>query len=214
MKNNSNSKNAKNKKVNTNAKKKNDNMNKKGFTLIELLAVIVIMAVLMITAIPAITTAIARSRRDTFATNAKKIIDAVRTGMVDNEFEDADRSICQLPGPGQYVVINLITTSNGTTTNYIEKLLERGGSSSSFGKPYTSGKVWIHNTGDVGDGSSDATDNFKYYISLIDSGKNGSGPALLEKNITRGQIKVGSAGEEKAPDGLGDTPAAICTYSE
>ena len=45
---------------------------KKVFTLIELLAVIVILAILMITAIPAVTNSIAKSRKDTFATNAKK----------------------------------------------------------------------------------------------------------------------------------------------
>lgn len=203
--------NSKNK--NVNAKKKNDN-NKKGFTLIELLAVIVIMAVLMITAIPAITTAIARSRRDTFATNAKKIIDAVRTGMVDNEFvstNSGDGSICQLPGPGQYVEVQLVKGND----NSIEKLLERGGSSSSFGKNYKSGRVWIVNKGTAAaDGSS--TDNFEYYISLVDSGNNGSGPAILEKNISRGKIKVGSAGEESkpAPTGGIGTEADICKYEE
>lgn len=203
--------NSKNK--NVNAKKKNDN-NKKGFTLIELLAVIVIMAVLMITAIPAITTAIARSRRDTFATNAKKIIDAVRTGMVDNEFvstNSGDVSICQLPGPGQYVEVQLVKGND----NSIEKLLERGGSSSSFGKNYKSGRVWIVNKGTAAeDGSS--TDNFEYYISLVDSGNNGSGPAILEKNISRGKIKVGSAGEESKPSPTGGigTVADICKYEE
>lgn len=205
--------NSKNK--NVNAKKKNDN-NKKGFTLIELLAVIVIMAVLMITAIPAITTAIARSRRDTFATNAKKIIDAVRTGMVDNEFvstNSGDGNICQLPGPGQYVEVQLVKGND----NSIEKLLERGGSSSSFGKNYKSGRVWIVNKGTAAaDDSSDSTDNFEYYISLVDSGNNGSGPAILEKNISRGKIKVGSAGEESKPTpsgGIG-TVADICKYEE
>jgi len=203
--------NSKNK--NVNAKKKNDN-NKKGFTLIELLAVIVIMAVLMITAIPAITTAIARSRRDTFATNAKKIIDAVRTGMVDNEFvstNNGESSICQLPGPGQYVEVQLVKGND----NSIEKLLERGGSSSSFGKNYKSGRVWIVNKGTAAeDGSS--TDNFEYYISLVDSGNNGSGPAILEKNISRGKIKVGSAGEESKPSPTGGigTVADICKYEE
>lgn len=212
MKNNSNSKNTRNKKVNANAKKKNDNMNKKGFTLIELLAVIVIMAVLMITAIPAITQAIARSRRDTYATNAKKIIDAVRTGMVDNEFESTSESggICQLPGPQQYVEVVLVSNSG----NDIEKLLERGGSNSSFGKQYKTGRVWIVNRGSDASGDADATDNFEYYISLVDAGQNGSGPALLEKNITRGKIKVGNAGAETAPTGIPTTKADTCKYSD
>ena len=56
-------------------------IDQKGFTLIELLAVIVILAILMITAIPAVTNSIAKSRKDTFATNAKNIINAVRTSM-------------------------------------------------------------------------------------------------------------------------------------
>ena len=64
------------------------NTNEKGFTLIELLAVIVILAILMITAIPAVTNSIAKSRKDTFATNAKNVINAVRTSMASGDVKN------------------------------------------------------------------------------------------------------------------------------
>jgi len=189
--------NSKNK--NVNAKKKNDN-NKKGFTLIELLAVIVIMAVLMITAIPAITQAIARSRRDTYATNAKKVIDSVRTAVVNEEFTE-DSATCQLPGPGDYIEIDLMECVGGSTNGVCTKetvlssMLERGGKSSPFGKNYKAGKVYIVNKGDSN------VDNYYYYISLIDDSGNGISDIVAEKDLKRSNVAISGAKTIKDLDG-------------
>jgi prepilin-type N-terminal cleavage/methylation domain-containing protein len=51
---------------------------KKGFTLIELLAVIVVLAVVLIIAVPAIGNIIERSRRNTFQSSAKGLIDSAK----------------------------------------------------------------------------------------------------------------------------------------
>ena len=133
-------------------------MNEKGFTLIELLAVIVILAILMITAIPAVTNSIAKSRKDTFATNAKNVINAVRTSMASGDVktgEAADAPECSYPAAGKAIRVEI-------TSSALEGLLERGGNKSSFGREYKTVYVVIHNVG------SNGNDKFKYYIAIQD----------------------------------------------
>lgn len=186
-------------------KKYKNKTNKKAFTLIELLAVIVILGVLMITAIPAVTKAIAKSRRDTYATNAKKIIDAVRTSVLNEEFnEGADT--CQLPGPNDYIVINLVPTTG--TESVIDNLLERGGKQSSFNKQYKEGTIWIVNEG------SETNDKYVYYITLVDSGKNGIKDAVAENSLNRSKVFIGSAAKQSATKPTAATGTAhTCTYA-
>ena len=164
-------------------KKYKNKTNKKAFTLIELLAVIVILGVLMITAIPAVTKAIAKSRRDTYVTNAKKIIDATRTSVLNEEFNEGNNNTCQLPGPGDYIVIDLVPTAGSV----IDNLLERGGKQSSFNKEYTGGTIWIVNEG------SETTDKYVYYITLVDSGKNGIKGTVAENSLNRSKVFIGNA---------------------
>lgn len=159
--------------------------NKKGFTLIELLAVIVILAILMMTAIPAVTQAIAKSRRDTFATNAKKFIDAARTDLFDGDLlvtsgSQEAGSYCQAPTNGTYVAVPITSI-----------VLERGGKTSSFGKDYKSGYVIIANT----QTDSSKQDKYKYYFVGIDKGKNGIENYIEENNINRSVVKAGNAAE-------------------
>lgn len=187
-------------------KKYKNKTNKKAFTLIELLAVIVILGVLMITAIPAVTKAIAKSRRDTYATNAKKIIDAVRTSVLNEEFnEGADT--CQLPGPGDYIVIDLVPS----TGSVIDNLLERGGKQSSFNKQYNGGTIWIVNEG------SETNDKYVYYITLVDSGKNGIKDPVAENSLNRSKVFIGNATKSASlPETLKNSTseqAHICTYA-
>src|SRR5574344_382722 len=56
-------------------------LNKKGFTLIELLAVIVILAILVTVSIPSITKYMDSSRKETFAINVSRAVEAIRTDI-------------------------------------------------------------------------------------------------------------------------------------
>ncbi len=159
--------------------------NRKGFTLIELLAVIIIMAVLLMTALPAVTQAITRSRRDTYATNAKKFIDAVRTNIIGGELfvegqnqQGGVGSPCQTPAPGKYVAVQI----TGIT-------LERGGTTSSFGQNYKDGYVIIANT----ETDATKTDKFDYYFIGVDAGNNGVDDYIVENNLRRSVVKSGNA---------------------
>ncbi len=177
--------------------------NKKGFTLIELLAVIVIMGVLMLAAIPAISNAISRSRKDTFASNAKEIISSVRTNLSSGDVFLSGSSICQFPGPGQYTTVTLDPTT-------IEFLLERGGNKSSFGQAYVSGNVYIVNTNNAAEGN----DNFKYYINLVDAGGNGITVAAKEDEVTKAQVKTSGSQDLSFTPPNGESAYQTCTYSE
>ena len=53
-------------------------LNKKGFTLIELLAVVVILAILVTVSVPAVVKYLGTARRETYATNALRAIDAAK----------------------------------------------------------------------------------------------------------------------------------------
>ena len=162
-------------------------IDQKGFTLIELLAVIVILAILMITAIPAVTNSIAKSRKDTFATNAKNIINAVRTSMASGDVKvetTAGSDECSYPATGAKVAV-VLTRANLTS------LLERGGDKSSFGRAYAetgtnavkpAGYVVIENS----------NDKFSYSISLVDAGGNGIAAPIKESAITGSSVKLGN----------------------
>ena len=163
-------------------------IDQKGFTLIELLAVIVILAILMITAIPAVTNSIAKSRKDTFATNAKNIINAVRTSMASGDVKTeptaGSTKECSYPATGAKVAV-VLTRANLTS------LLERGGDKSSFGRAYAetgtnpvkpAGYVVIENS----------NDKFSYSISLVDAGGNGIAAPIKESAITGSSVKLGN----------------------
>lgn len=152
------------------------NMNNKGFTLIELLAVIVIMGILMMIAIPAISRAILNARKDTFATTAKKYLDAVRNEVFgDNVVCGADEVVASaMPSNGDpyYIEINS-ADKNGDA----QKLLESGGKSP-FGSAELQGYVvWVK-----------YTNTTKYSIALTDTGKHGFTNLLNENQLKRRNI--------------------------
>ena len=182
-------------------------IDQKGFTLIELLAVIVILAILMITAIPAVTNSIAKSRKDTFATNAKNIINAVRTSMASGDVKvgtTAGSDECSYPANGRKVAVVL-------TKENLPSLLERGGDKSSFGRAYNDSYVIIYNKGG---------DKFDYYIAITDKGGNGVATFTKESALTGSNIKLGNAGNITGtfkPDGsenaLATSNISTCTVS-
>ena len=180
-------------------------LNEKGFTLIELLAVIVILAILMITAIPAVTNSIAISIKDTFATNAKNVINAVRTSMASGDVKNGSEE-CSYPADGSAVKITI-------TADALKGLLERGGDKSSFGRAYyansqssepKTGYVIITNT----------NDKFTYSISLIDSGLNGIKGPVLESTLSSSDVKLGSVDGLPSESSLGITGDSSATTTK
>ncbi len=161
-------------------------IDQKGFTLIELLAVIVILAILMITAIPAVTNSIAKSRKDTFVTNAKNIINAVRTSMASGDVVTSKGGTeeCSYPATGAKVAV-VLTKANLTS------LLERGGDKSSFGRAYAeTGSNAVKPAGYVV--IENSNDKFSYSISLVDAGGNGIATPVVESAITGSTVKLGN----------------------
>lgn len=61
-------------------------LNKKGFTLIELLAVVVILAILVTVSVPAVVKYLGTARRETYATNALRAIDAAKNDYVNKGY--------------------------------------------------------------------------------------------------------------------------------
>lgn len=122
-------------------------LNKKGFTLIELLAVIVILAILVTISVPAVTKKLAEARRDTYVTNAKRAIEALKNEVIVNGIKGSN-----------------VTVTYGTPVSLsnIEKLLESGNfNKSSFGQGYesTSGVI--------------VCSNGTYYVCMVDTAGNG-----------------------------------------
>ena len=172
-------------------------MNNKAFTLIELLSVIVILGVLMMSAIPAVTSAIARSRRNTFATNAKEIINSVRISLNSGEAITAQYNASGSTNAEKYTATAAkeecqFPVRQGMLKIYIPKedlgmLLERGAKKSSFGRQYSDAFVYIYNkSSDKAEG-----DYYNYYIYILDNAKNGIDQPTLEDDITGAIIKIG-----------------------
>ena len=86
--------------------------NKKGFTLIELLAVIIILGILMIIAVPAVTKYINDSRRNSYVSTAKSIVNGARALVHSGEFDLSDTSTTY------YIDGECIKTDNGYKSPY------------------------------------------------------------------------------------------------
>jgi type IV pilus assembly protein PilA len=86
--------------------------NKKGFTLIELLAVIIILGILMIIAIPAVTSYISNSRKESYIKTAKEVIAGARNLVNSGKLNVFDTDVAY------YIPISCIPTENGTESPY------------------------------------------------------------------------------------------------
>ena len=96
------------KKENIKQKKKK----KKAFTLIELLAVIIILGVLMIIAVPSVTKYISDSRKSSYITTARNVIDGARILIHSGKFNLNDRDTTY------YIPASFIKTDNSLRTPY------------------------------------------------------------------------------------------------
>ena len=156
-------------------------LNKKGFTLIELLAVIVILGILMLTAIPAVTRAIAKSRKNTFWQNAKQYIQAAQTQFLAGEYYNGG-VVCSVPGDGHAykILIKDITLDGGDATR------------SSFGAKYNSGNSCEPAVFVVNNGSGENV-KLEWYFVGTDESKNGIDEFKKEKEIGFDVVKTGTA---------------------
>ena len=171
-------------------------INKKGFTLIELLAVIVILGILMLTAIPAVTRAIAKSRRNTYWQNAKQFIHAAQTPLISGEYyktttqafgkDDAKTTndVCGLPSKGNVVAIpvSAIELEGGTNQKSSFGVSYVGGTTSC--RPY----VYVKNVTNNSD-----VDVYEWSFAGTDTSGNGIKTPTSESELKIGSVTLANA---------------------
>ena len=158
-------------------------MNKKGFTLIELLAVIVILGILMMTAIPAVTRAIAKSRRNTYWQNMKSYAKSAATPFLDGEYGSKEgNGNCPYPGVGEFVVIPVSKVE-----------LEQGDATkSSFKMSYVDGNEACQPTIVVANIGTEGNDNLQWFVAGMDKAGNGINNYVNINSLGLSDVKTGT----------------------
>ena len=114
-------------------------LNKKGFTLIELLAVVVILAILVTVSVPAVVKYLGTARRETYATNALRAIDAAKNDYVNKGYtgvkyytlDETDHDATERNSDGR-IYLNDLLDKKLNNSPYGEKLVT--GSTGSYVK--------------------------------------------------------------------------------
>ena len=105
-------------------------LNKKGFTLIELLAVVVILAILVTVSVPAVVKYLGTARRETYATNALRAIEAAKNDYVNKGYtgvkyytlDEADHDTTERNSDGK-IYLNDLLDKKLNNSPYGEKLV-------------------------------------------------------------------------------------------
>ena len=154
-------------------------LNKKGFTLIELLAVVVILAILVTVSVPAVVKYLGTARRETYATNALRAIDAAKTDYVNKGYTGV-----------KYYTLDKAdhdaTERNCDSRIYLNDLLEKKLNNSPYGE-----KLVVGSTGSYikAESTYDATTRqttTTFSICLVDTA--GNAVAAATTNASDGKI--------------------------
>ena len=118
---------------------------KKGFTLIELLAVIIILGVIMSIAIPNIVATIDRNKKDTFISDAKRLISAA-------EYKIRSDTSIDYPPEGSIVILRLQILEESSNLDL-----------SPFGTPYSRERSFVAVVNQKVDGKKERA----FYVHLV-----------------------------------------------
>lgn len=161
-------------------------MNKKGFTLVEVIAAIAIMSVLLLIAVPAVSSTITNSRKNTFWQDAKNKISSAKAKLLNKEFEvDIFRSknenpkYCKEPPLGWYTKIPTGIIDGKSYNDYKESV---------FGYKMKYEMIIAANVGTNNDGTGNS--KVVYFYAGIDNGNNGIINYVSEGELSKESVST------------------------
>lgn len=167
--------------------------NRNGFTLVEIIATIVIIGVLSLVTVPAINRYITNSRKDSFVELGKNYINAYKTALISKNLaaKDNDNLTCKLPNIGAYTMIRIenIELENGQLVSPFKRSLASNNAGSR-------GFVLAINVSDDNKGTG-TKDKIVYFFAAVDAGKNGVDQFISEEELSRNNVKRGTANTDR-----------------